>query len=839
MPAVRALVLVPNLVMDRHEWRVIKRVGADPSGRAQAVEHADASRPVVLEFLNSSLVAHAMWQTPRSGQYQLKLDMDDFGGLLIDGRRLLALPKSITSRNTGQVTARLSAGWHLLTVRLYNGPAGGWFSLKARGPGQKSFGSIAGQLHYIDLGNLQFWYGLLRAGPWLGLAGCLLLMAGIFLLARRGVLGSRAGRAALWVWPRDEGANSGGGLAPFLPLWLGLVSLALVLEAGFLLSKSSFLDSLGVGQILLTLTGALALLCLPGLCLWALARLALAALGNRPGPRAVVQGVLLAALSAGFWAVVLVHANTFVYSGWGLNLVDLRRLAPWAPPLLGLGLVVLVFRFSRRPGLFWWRKTGPRLVSASVVVMCLLWAVTLAWTAVVWAGLSADLDRRADPRTAGRMPNVIFFAADALDPEHMGLYGYQRPTTPNLSRLAASSTVYTQAFCDSPHTRGSVTSILTGVPPLRNRVLYPPDVLTGIASLRHLPGILAGLGYYCVDLADDLYGNAGAINILGGFHEQNGVPQPDPRDRTLLMLRAAMSPEIMTVSGLSERIRAALGFLAGTSGQLRAERDLWKGMELPDYLGFMSDASRVKRLLKLIASERRPLFVHLHLMKTHGPFYGTLPKRAFSSGEQTEADQDDFYDDAILTADHFLGLVIKALKDAGKWNDTLLVFHTDHGRSYQRDAHRPVPLVVHRPGQSSGRVVRSTVEFLDLAPTVLAAMGQGRPEWMAGVDLFSGPGPAPKPGRTVYTIGGAGDNRINGPPLLGVTFAQVIHNGLAYSQDLALSRPRFGPVPGWSGPADAPTPKNADKLRRLLAGYLAGYGVDASRLKRGAHGGSK
>ncbi len=837
-PAVRTFVLVPNLALNRHEWRVLKQVGADPGGRKQALEHADASRPVVLEFLNSSLVAQAMWQVPHSGIYQLELSMDDFGGLLVDGRQALALPRSITDRNIGSTELRLAAGWHLLTVRLYNGPAGGWFTLGARGPGQKAPASIAGQLHYPELGNLQAWYGFVRAAPWLGVAGGLLLMAGVFILARRGSLGLWPGRAALWVWPK-AGEAAPEGLGPFLPLWLGLASLALALETGFLLSKASFLDSLGPGQVLLTLAGALALLSLPGLCLWALARLAVAVLGNGPAPRAAARGLLLLAFSAGFWAVVLVHANTFLYTGWGLNLVDLRRLWSWAPPLLGLGLALLALRFSRRPGLAWWRAAGRRAVGVSVVLMALLWVVTLAWTAVVWAGLSEDLDRQPNLQAAGRLPNVIFFAADALDREHLGLYGYRRPTTPNLIRLAKTSTVYTQAFANSAHTRGSVTSILTGVPPLQNRVLYQPDVLTGLASLRHLPGILASLGYYCADLADDVYGCAGAINLLGGFHEQNGVAQPDPRERELLMLRTASSPETMMATELADRLAAVTGYVAGVTRQLSSQRDAWKGMELPDYLGFMSDASRVKRLLGLIASERRPLFVHLHLMKTHGPFYGTLQKRAFSRGEQTEPDQDDFYDDAILTVDHFLGLAVAALKQAGKWDNTLLVFHTDHGRAYERDAHRPVPLLVHRPGQRTGQVVRSSVEYLDLAPTVLAAAGQKPPAWMAGRDLFSGPGPAPDPDRGVYTIAGAGDVRIKGPPLLGVTFAQVISEGLAYSQDLALSRPRFGPVPGWSGPAARPCPESAKKLKRLLAAYLAGYGVDASRLRRGATGEKK
>lgn len=832
-PLVRSLVLAPNTSPDQHEWRITKYLGKDQGFRI-ANAHAPAGGKVVLEFRNSAMVAHTMWLAPKSGSYQLRLAADDFGSVMIDARQVQALPRVMASENSGLATVKLAAGWHLVSVEIFNGAERGWFTLAARSPGQKDLHPLSTQLHDIDLGNLDTWFRLLTMAPYLGLLGLALLLAGGFPLARRGSLGRAVEAAATWIWPPPD-ARQPAGLGGFLVLWLGLALLAVLLETSFLLSKESVLGTLGPGGVMVMIAGAVAWLSLPGLIMWALALLAVGLLGGGARVRAGVQGLLLLIWALCLVAVALTHLGIFFYTSWGLNLVDLRQLWAWAPGLLGLALIPLALRLSRRPGLAWWSGVGSGLQNAALGLLILVWGVTLVSAGMAYAGLASDLAPPA-AGVAGKMPNVIFFASDGLDRSRLGLYGAARQTTPNLSRLAQTSTLYTQNFVNCPHTRGSVASMLTGVEPADSRVLYPPDVLIGLASLRHLPGILAGRGYYCADFADEVYGCAESINILGGFHEQNGVMLSDPQNRTLLMLHASQAMEAIMVGDLLKRVAHAVAFMAGISDQLIVQRDSWKGMEMPGFKDAMSDEDQVQRLIKLIATKKRPIFAHMHLMKTHGPYYGKLHQRAFSSGQQTEADHDDFYDDAILTQDYFLGQIVQALKDAGKWDNTLLVFHTDHGRHYERDAHRPNPLLVHLPGQNKGKVYRRTVQHLDLAPSVLISLGQKPPAWMKGLDIFSGQGMEDLPVRIVYTLAGAGNSRIMGPPLRGVTFAQVIRDGLCYSLDMSLHRPRLGPVEGWTGKVLEPSPENIAQSHRLLTEYLTRMGVNASRLKRGAVG---
>lgn len=64
------------------------------------------------------------------------------------------------------------------------------------------------------------------------------------------------------------------------------------------------------------------------------------------------------------------------------------------------------------------------------------------------------------PSLLGR--DVLLITIDALRADHVGAYGYVRPTTPNIDRLASSAVRFEYAYCPTPHTSYSVTSLLTG-----------------------------------------------------------------------------------------------------------------------------------------------------------------------------------------------------------------------------------------------------------------------------------------------------------------------------------------------------------------------------------------
>lgn len=66
--------------------------------------------------------------------------------------------------------------------------------------------------------------------------------------------------------------------------------------------------------------------------------------------------------------------------------------------------------------------------------------------------------------------NVILVVIDCLRADHVGAYGYGRPTTPRLDRWADQGVLWERAHSTSSWTRPSVTSLLTGLYPTQHGV---------------------------------------------------------------------------------------------------------------------------------------------------------------------------------------------------------------------------------------------------------------------------------------------------------------------------------------------------------------------------------
>lgn len=79
------------------------------------------------------------------------------------------------------------------------------------------------------------------------------------------------------------------------------------------------------------------------------------------------------------------------------------------------------------------------------------------------AGVQDLLSRESTP--AGDL-NVIFITIDAARADHLGCYGYQRETTPNIDRLAADGTRFSNAYSQSSTTIYSMNTLMTSRIPL-------------------------------------------------------------------------------------------------------------------------------------------------------------------------------------------------------------------------------------------------------------------------------------------------------------------------------------------------------------------------------------
>lgn len=277
--------------------------------------------------------------------------------------------------------------------------------------------------------------------------------------------------------------------------------------------------------------------------------------------------------------------------------------------------------------------------------------------------------------------DVLLVTVDALRADRLGAYGYPRPTTPHLDALARRGARFDAAYCPTPHTSYSVTSLMTGkyMRPLLGQGLGE-DSETWALGLRRYGYRTAAFYPPAVFFIDE--------------------------ERFTRFRDDGLGFEYRKVEFATPEVRTA---------------------QLAAYLG-----RRPK------APGSPPLFLWVHVFEPHEP-YEAHPEHRFTGGRGDE----DAYDGEVAAADAIVGGVV-AQVEAARPGVVVLVTADhgeelgDHGGRYHGttvyDEQVRVPLVVVGPGVAPG-VVKEPVQTIDLLPTVLGALGMPRSPKLRGRDL--------------------------------------------------------------------------------------------------------
>lgn len=317
--------------------------------------------------------------------------------------------------------------------------------------------------------------------------------------------------------------------------------------------------------------------------------------------------------------------------------------------------------------------------------------------------------------TYGAPPNIVLVIMDTVRPDHLSVYGYERPTSPFLRDLAASSTRYRNAYSTSAWTFPSHASIFTGLYPAAHSAHWEHLQLDD--HLVTLPEVLREAGYRTVGIS------------------QNPL------------------------------IVRSLGF--GQGFDLLIDRD---------DLGATPDVAReFERFLDSRGHE--PFFAFANIMAAHAPynssgeFFGSfLTDQAYAEQVDWEFDPDfvvgketlpgelklhmtAHYDAEIRFVDATIERIANALKEKGFWDSTVFIVTSDHGealgeRGYVRHQFSlyenviRVPLIVRYPPIFPRAEIASFVQLTDLFPTLLSIAGlrddypsQGRSLPIADTDV--------------------------------------------------------------------------------------------------------
>tara|TARA_Y100000589_G_scaffold82744_1_gene76685 strand:+ start:1770 stop:3230 length:1461 start_codon:yes stop_codon:yes gene_type:complete len=377
-------------------------------------------------------------------------------------------------------------------------------------------------------------------------------------------------------------------------------------------------------------------------------------------------------------------------------------------------------------------------------------------------------------------PNVLFVVCDDLN-THVSTSGYEPILTPNLAGFAKESMTFNRAFCQYPVCGPSRASFLSGLYPQASRVLNNTlDIRTTRPGTISMPQFFKENGYWTAGVGKVFHNTKSDHGEIAWneslrfendelavvrearleFESEHGSIDKQPNKRKWKELKRQVSAKLdaQTPPG------------RGRSGLTDAQHKDGK------------NARQVVRWLEGKPYGDKPFFIALGLQKPHVPFlapdkyfdlyplneityrsdrsdlWDFIPKSAISKryeafgfelGKENHPLRREYmqaYHACVSFIDAQLGLVLDALKKNGLWEDTVVVFTSDHGyhlgdhfiwgKVTLFDVGARVPFIVRAPGLSkSGATSEAMVELIDVYPTLADLVGLKAPDHLQGASL--------------------------------------------------------------------------------------------------------
>ena len=332
-----------------------------------------------------------------------------------------------------------------------------------------------------------------------------------------------------------------------------------------------------------------------------------------------------------------------------------------------------------------------------------------------------------------KRPNVVLIVLDTVRADHLSVYGYSRPTTPGLERLAREGVVFEHALAPAPWTLPSHATLFTGLYPEQHHAgrLHPRLD----AHLVTLPELLHEQGYQTVGFSNNTWVSR-ATNFHQGFDDFEDF-------RGIWRVWRSMS-----------RLTAVQVYRLFVPGQLHGDHSGGAGVT----------NESIRRWFNARHDSGRPFFLFINYLDAHFPYHApdpywrkfvepahlALATELLDARAQDEADWTpppikwdatkwgaltDLYDGELFYLDAMLTELFDDLRKRGLWDDTLVVVTSDHGEHlgehdlflHRFSVYEPtlrIPLLMRLPGRlPAGQRHRGWVGLPDVLPTVLRLVG--------------------------------------------------------------------------------------------------------------------
>ena len=380
----------------------------------------------------------------------------------------------------------------------------------------------------------------------------------------------------------------------------------------------------------------------------------------------------------------------------------------------------------------------------------------------------------------GNKRNVLLIVCDDLN-THVSPSGYDHIRTPTLAKFASNAMTFNRAFCQYPVCGPSRASFLNGLYPQSSGVIdNKADIRQTRPGTLSMPQFFKENGYWT--------GSVGKV-----FHS----PRHEHGEIAWNEFHRFNNDELPVVAEARKKFEAENG-----SVELPKNRKAWRTLEKkaklkldaqtpPGYgpSGLTEEqhkdgknARTVARWLKEKPNGKKPFFITCGIQKPHVPFlapqkyfdlyplesivytpekanlWDKIPRKAintrfkefgFEETKENDALRREYmqaYHACVSFIDAQIKIVLDSLKESGQWENTIVIFTSDHGyhlgdhflwgKVTLFDIGAKVPFIVHAPGLTkAGTRSEAMVELIDIYPTLAQLTGLTPPGHLQGASL--------------------------------------------------------------------------------------------------------
>lgn len=291
--------------------------------------------------------------------------------------------------------------------------------------------------------------------------------------------------------------------------------------------------------------------------------------------------------------------------------------------------------------------------------------------------------------------NIIFLMIDTLRFDHLHFGGYERKTSPNIDKFAASASSFNNAYATSPHTPRSIPAMFlsryASHTEWKGGQYNYPKILPSNLSLF---SVLEKEGYETIGISSHFY-----------FQKKQGITR-----------------------GFTRWDNKGFKSIADSNTDIASPRTY----------------AKLEPVLEELSQTKKNFALFVHLFEPHAKWL-SHPEYDFGKGETPREKFINKYDSEIAFVDNYVGKILRKITALGMDKNTIIILTSDHGEGFKEHGffyHGQtlynelihVPMIWKIPGWPAKKI-QTNVSLVDIAPTILDLVGQKIPDVFEGRSL--------------------------------------------------------------------------------------------------------